>query len=30
MFAYYLLYKNDRGNYVDEWWKVVNWLAYSV
>ena len=23
--AYYLLYKNDRGKYVDEWWKVVNW-----
>jgi Fe-Mn family superoxide dismutase len=23
--AYYLTYRNDRGKYVDEWWKVVNW-----
>ena len=23
--AYYLLYKNDRAKYVDEWWKVTNW-----
>jgi len=23
--AYYLLYKNDRGAYVDKWWGVVNW-----
>jgi len=22
--AYYLVYKNDRAKYVDEWWKVVN------
>jgi Fe-Mn family superoxide dismutase len=23
--AYYIDYANDRGKYVDEWWKVVNW-----
>ena len=23
--SYYLDYKNDRGKYVDEWWKVANW-----
>jgi Fe-Mn family superoxide dismutase len=23
--AYYLVYKNDRAKYVDEWWKVTNW-----
>jgi superoxide dismutase, Fe-Mn family len=25
--AYYLKYKNLRGDYVDAWWKVVNWPA---
>lgn len=23
--AYYLQYKNDRGSYVDEFWKIINW-----
>lgn len=23
--AYYLDYKNDRGAYVENWWKIVNW-----
>ena len=23
--AYYLQYKNNRGDYVDNWWKLVNW-----
>lgn len=23
--AYYLMYKNDRGSYVDKWWDLINW-----
>lgn len=23
--AYYLKYRNERGKYIDNWWKVVNW-----
>ena len=23
--AYYLQYKNNRGEYVDNWWDIVNW-----
>lgn len=28
--AYYLVYKNDRAKYVDEWWKVVNFDDVTV
>ncbi|PLS16399.1 superoxide dismutase [Bacillus sp. M6-12] len=27
--AYYLQYKNNRGEYVDNWWKLINWPAVS-
>ncbi|MEM1893786.1 MAG: superoxide dismutase [Candidatus Anstonellales archaeon] len=27
--AYYLQYKNNRAEYVDKWWKVVNWDAVN-
>lgn len=27
--AYYLQYKNDRGSYVDEFWKIINWENVS-
>jgi superoxide dismutase, Fe-Mn family len=27
--AYYLQYKNDRGQYVDNWWNIVYWPAVS-
>jgi len=23
--AYYLDFQNERGRYLDEWWKLVNW-----
>jgi len=27
--AYYLKHKNDRGAYIESWWKVVNWSAVA-
>lgn len=27
--AYYLQYKNNRGEYVDKWWNIVNWPAVA-
>ena len=28
--AYYLQYKNKRGDYVDQWWNIVNWPAVAI
>ena len=34
--AYYLKYQNDRGNFINEWWRLINWheverrLIYAV
>src|SRR5690606_28732322 len=27
--AYYLQYNNRRGDYLDGWWKIVNWTKVS-